>query len=55
MLSKKDLGWLAHQAHDRTFSAGAVLTEEGESGATCGVIVEGRAAVSVHGTARPHP
>ena len=49
MLSKKDLDWLAHQAHDRTFPAGAVLTEEGQSGATFGVIVEGRAAVSVRG------
>jgi CRP/FNR family transcriptional regulator, cyclic AMP receptor protein len=49
MLSKKDLDWLARQAHDRTFPAGAVLTEEGETGPTFGVIVEGRAAVSVHG------
>ena len=49
MLSKKDLDWLAHQAHDRTFPAGAVLTEEGETGVTFGVIMEGQAVVSVHG------
>jgi CRP/FNR family transcriptional regulator, cyclic AMP receptor protein len=49
MLSRKDLDKLAREAHDRTFPAGAVLTEEGAAGATFGVIVEGRAAVSVHG------
>ena len=49
MLSNKDLDKLAREAHDRTFPAGAVLTEEGEAGATFGVLVEGRAAVSVHG------
>ena len=49
MLSKNELDKLAREAHDRTFPAGAVLTEEGEAGATFGVIVEGRAAVSVHG------
>ena len=31
MLSKKDLARLASQAHDRTFPAGAVLSEEGEA------------------------
>ena len=49
MLPEKELARLAHEGHDRTFPAGAVLTEEGESGATFGVIVEGRAAVSVRG------
>src|SRR5215469_181121 len=49
MLSKKDLDNLTREAHDRTFPAGAVLTEEDKSGVTFGVIVEGRAAVSVHG------
>ena len=49
MLSKKDLDWLAHQAHDRTFPAGAVLTEEGRTGVTFGVVMDGRAAVNVHG------
>jgi CRP/FNR family transcriptional regulator, cyclic AMP receptor protein len=49
MLSKKDLANLARNAHDRTFPAGTVLTEEQESGVTFGVIMEGRAAVSVRG------
>jgi CRP/FNR family transcriptional regulator, cyclic AMP receptor protein len=49
MLSKKDLDNLARQAHDRTFPAGAVLTEEGGTGVTFGVVMEGRAVVSVHG------
>lgn len=49
MLSKKDLDRLAGQAHDRTFPAGTVLSEEGETGVTFGVIVEGRAAVNVRG------
>jgi CRP/FNR family transcriptional regulator, cyclic AMP receptor protein len=49
MLSKKELTRLANNAHERTFPAGAVLTEEDEAGATFGVIAEGQAAVSVHG------
>lgn len=49
MLSKKDLDKLAREAHERTFPAGAALSQEGETGVTFGVIVEGRAAVSVHG------
>jgi CRP/FNR family transcriptional regulator, cyclic AMP receptor protein len=49
MLSKKDLAKLADNAHERTFPAGSVLTEEEETGATFGVIVEGQAAVTVHG------
>jgi CRP/FNR family cyclic AMP-dependent transcriptional regulator len=49
MLSKKDLDGLASQAHERTFPAGAVLSEEGETGVTFGVIVDGRATVNVHG------
>jgi CRP/FNR family transcriptional regulator, cyclic AMP receptor protein len=49
MLSKKELTRLANNAHERTFPAGAVLTEEDETGATFGVIAEGQAAVSVHG------
>jgi len=51
MLSKKDLAKLAINAHDRTFSAGAVLTDEDQTGVTFGVIVEGQATVSVHGRA----
>jgi CRP/FNR family cyclic AMP-dependent transcriptional regulator len=51
MLSKKELTQLASNAHDRTFPAGAVLTAQDETGVTFGVIVEGQAAVSVHGQA----
>ena len=49
MLSKKDVAKLANEAHDRTFAAGTVLTDEERVGISFGVIVEGRAAVSVHG------
>jgi CRP-like cAMP-binding protein len=49
MLSKKDLDNLTRQAHDRTFPAGAALTQEDRSGVTFGVIVDGQAAVHVHG------
>ena len=49
MLPKKELAKLARNAHDRTFPAGRVLTEEQETAVSFGVIVEGRAAVSVHG------
>src|ERR1700744_4584693 len=48
MLSAKELTSLAAEAHDRTFPAGTVLTEEDEVGVTFGVIMEGQAAVSVH-------
>jgi CRP-like cAMP-binding protein len=49
MLSKKDLARLARQAHDRTFPAGTLLSEEGETGVTFGVIVDGQATVNVRG------
>ena len=49
MLPKKELAKLAREAHDRTFPAGTVLTDEQETGVSFGVIVEGQAAVSVHG------
>jgi len=49
MLSKKDLAVLANNAHDRTFPAGTVITEEGDTGVSFGVIVEGQAVVTVHG------
>jgi CRP/FNR family transcriptional regulator, cyclic AMP receptor protein len=49
MLSKRDLASLARNAHERSFPVGAVLTDEDETGATFGVIVDGRAAVTVHG------
>lgn len=47
MLPKKELADLASEAHDRTFPAGTVLTDEGRVGMTFGVIVAGRAAVGV--------
>jgi CRP/FNR family cyclic AMP-dependent transcriptional regulator len=50
MLSKKELAGLARNAHERSFPPGAVLTDEDETGATFGVIVDGQAAVTVHGT-----
>jgi CRP/FNR family transcriptional regulator, cyclic AMP receptor protein len=49
MLSNKELTRLANSAHDRTFPAGAVLTEQDETGVTFGVIMEGQAAVTVSG------
>jgi CRP/FNR family cyclic AMP-dependent transcriptional regulator len=49
MLSNKDLASLARNAHERTFSAGHVLTGEDQSGVTFGVIMDGKAAVTVHG------
>ena len=49
MLPKKELAKLARNADDRTFPAGTVLTDEEQAGVSFGVIVEGRAAVSVHG------
>jgi CRP/FNR family transcriptional regulator, cyclic AMP receptor protein len=51
MLSKKELTRLAKNAHERTFPAGAVLTEQDTTGVTFGVIVEGQAAVDVYGQA----
>jgi len=53
MLSKKELTKLTNNTHERTFPPGTVLTEQDEAGATFGVIVDGRASVSVRGrTAR---
>jgi len=49
MLPKKELTGLARDAHERTFPAGAVLTTEEQGATTFGVIVSGRASVSVHG------
>jgi len=49
MLPKKELARLARNAANRTFPAGAVLTDEEQVGVSFGVIVGGRAAVSVHG------
>ncbi len=49
MLSKRELDKLAQDVHDRTFPAGAVLTEEDEYGTIFTIIVEGKATVTVHG------
>jgi CRP-like cAMP-binding protein len=49
MLPKRELAKLARNADDRTFPAGTVLTDEEQVGVSFGVVVEGRAAVSVHG------
>jgi CRP/FNR family transcriptional regulator, cyclic AMP receptor protein len=51
MLSNKELSRLANNAHERVFPAGAVLTEQDETGVTFGVIMDGQADVSVHGRA----
>ena len=57
MLSKRDLEKLSKDAHDRTFPAGTVLTEEDEFGTIFTVVADGTATVTVHGkTARVlHP
>lgn len=53
MLSKRELGRLAGDVHDRTFPAGTVLTEEDEFGTIFTVIADGQATVTVGGkTAR---
>jgi CRP/FNR family transcriptional regulator, cyclic AMP receptor protein len=49
MLSKRDLEKLAKDAHDRTFPAGSVLTEENEFGTIFTVIVDGQATVTIRG------
>jgi CRP-like cAMP-binding protein len=49
MLPKKELAQLVREAHDQTFPAGTVVTDEGRVGVSFGVIVEGQASVSVHG------
>jgi CRP/FNR family transcriptional regulator, cyclic AMP receptor protein len=49
MLSKRQVAGLARNAHERKFPPGTVLTDEDEVGVTFGVIVDGQAAVSVHG------
>jgi CRP-like cAMP-binding protein len=48
MLSKRELAKLAKDVHERTFPAGAVLTEQDEFGSIFTVIAEGRATVSVN-------
>jgi CRP-like cAMP-binding protein len=50
-VSKKDLGKLAKDVHDRTFPAGTALTDAGEFGSIFTVIATGRATVTVHDVA----
>jgi CRP-like cAMP-binding protein len=49
MLPKKEVAKLAQQANELTFPAGAVITDVDRAGVSFGVIVDGQAAVSVHG------
>ena len=49
--SKKDLGKLARDVHERTFAAGTALTDQGEFGSVFTLIGEGRATVTVDGAA----
>jgi CRP-like cAMP-binding protein len=48
-VSKKELRKLAKDVHERTFPAGAVLTDPDEFGSIFTVIATGRATISVHG------
>ena len=49
MLPKKEVAKLARRAHELTVPAGTVVTDVDRAGVSFGVIVDGRAAVSVHG------
>jgi CRP-like cAMP-binding protein len=49
MLPKKEVAKLARKANELTFPAGTVVTDVDRVGVSFGVIVDGRAAVSVHG------
>jgi CRP-like cAMP-binding protein len=49
MLPEEEVVKLARRAHELKVPAGTVLTDMDEVGASFGVIVDGRAAVSVHG------
>jgi CRP-like cAMP-binding protein len=49
MLPKKEVAKLARRAHELTVPAGAVVTDVDRAGVCFGVIVDGHAAVSVHG------
>jgi CRP/FNR family transcriptional regulator, cyclic AMP receptor protein len=49
MLPKREVGKLARKADELTFPAGTVVTDVDRTGASFGVIVDGQAAVSVHG------
>jgi CRP-like cAMP-binding protein len=50
-VSKKDLGKLAKDVHDRTFPAGTALSDTGEFGSIFTVIAAGRATVAVNDVA----
>jgi CRP-like cAMP-binding protein len=47
--SKKDLGKLAKDVHDRTFAPGTALTDQGAFGSVFTLIAAGRATVRVDG------
>ena len=49
MLPKKEVGKLARRANELTVPAGTVVTDVDRAGVAFGVIVDGQAAVSVHG------
>src|SRR6516162_722093 len=49
MLPKKEVAKLARQAHELTVPAGTVVTDVDRAGVSFSVIVDGQAAVSVHG------
>lgn len=48
-LSKRELGGLARDVHDRTFAAGETMTDQDEFGSIFTIIAEGRATISVNG------
>jgi CRP-like cAMP-binding protein len=50
-VSKKDLGKLGKDVHDRTVPAGTVLTDEGEFGSIFTIIADGQATVTVRDVA----
>ena len=49
MLPKKEVAKLARRAHELTVPAGTVVTDVDRAGVSFSVIVDGQAAVSVHG------
>ena len=49
MQPRKEIEKLARAAHERTFPAGTVMSEEEDFGSIFTVIVEGEASVTVHG------
>jgi len=49
MLPKKEVARLARRANELTVPAGTVVTDVDRAGVSFGVIVDGQAAVSVHG------